>query len=110
MKTISCTFMYCWTVILWRSDHFKFTTPHFPQCEHPPIPPPYSCRSGLSVCLMANTDDGIQPRPYKLKVKTEKRAEEITQIMLLEKTTMEQVLRTADNLNLKHSSILLHFL
>ncbi len=38
--------------------------------ELSPLPPPYSCRSGLSVCFMALTEEGYKPKPYKIKVKS----------------------------------------
>ncbi|GAX78754.1 hypothetical protein CEUSTIGMA_g6191.t1 [Chlamydomonas eustigma] len=54
---------------------------------------PYSCLSGVSVMLMASTDDGLMPKPYKLKVKTsrrEKRGGEAANIVYLEKISMDQ--------------------
>jgi hypothetical protein len=34
-----------------------------------PLPPPYSCRSGLPVCFLAKTNEGIQMLPFKLRVR-----------------------------------------
>ncbi|GAX73356.1 hypothetical protein CEUSTIGMA_g809.t1 [Chlamydomonas eustigma] len=57
--------------------------------------PPYSCRTGLTVCLMAASDEGPKPKPYKLRVKTkrsDKQAFESTHIVDLTASSMEQAL------------------
>ncbi len=43
--------------------------------ELSPTIPPFSCRSGLSVCFLASTDEGYKPKPYKIKVKTRRSVE-----------------------------------
>ncbi|GAX73363.1 hypothetical protein CEUSTIGMA_g816.t1 [Chlamydomonas eustigma] len=61
--------------------------------ELSPAPPPsYSCRTGLSVCLMATTDNGPKPLPYKLQVKQRKQEKmgDTVNLVSLEKCTMEQ--------------------
>ncbi|GAX73365.1 hypothetical protein CEUSTIGMA_g818.t1 [Chlamydomonas eustigma] len=59
-----------------------------------PLPPPYSCRSGLSVCLLNATEEGPKPVPYRLQIKTRKqdKSEESANIVALEKVTMEQAM------------------
>ncbi|GAX73347.1 hypothetical protein CEUSTIGMA_g800.t1 [Chlamydomonas eustigma] len=62
--------------------------------ELPAFPPPHSCRSGISVCLLASTDEGPEPRPYKLQVKTrrlDKTGDQVN-IVSLEKSSMEKAM------------------
>ena len=42
---------------------------------------------------MASTDDGVQPRPYKIKVKSHKVAGggEMSHVMMMEKISMDKV-------------------
>ena len=73
------------------SSHHLTSSPSLPQIELPPIPPPFSCRAGLDVCLVASTDGGPEPRPYRITVKPRRRAGEISNIIMLEKSDMEKV-------------------
>ncbi|GAX73349.1 hypothetical protein CEUSTIGMA_g802.t1 [Chlamydomonas eustigma] len=58
------------------------------------VTPPYSCRSGLPVCLMGTSDEGPVPKPYKIKIKTRRleKLGEATTIVEMEKCTMTQAL------------------
>mmetsp|Transcript_29309 Transcript_29309/g.64857 ORF Transcript_29309/g.64857 Transcript_29309/m.64857 type:complete len:2212 (+) Transcript_29309:218-6853(+) len=55
--------------------------------------PPYSCRSGLSVCLSAVGSDGqAELRPFKLQVKKRDAGGDLLHVVSLEPSSMEQAL------------------
>ena len=70
-----------------------FFFPYLLQHSLPAYTPALSCRTGLSVCMVAATVDGPVPRPYKLQVKPRRldKGGETINIVSLDKSTMEQV-------------------
>ena len=60
--------------------------------ELPLSTPSFSCRSGLSVCLLANTPQGPEVKPFKLKVEARKQeGAESVNVVTLKNSCMEEV-------------------
>lgn len=57
-----------------------------------PLPPPYSCRSQLSVCLNTQgPEGGLDPQPFKLWVKKREELGSTHHVVSMDEMTWEQV-------------------
>ncbi len=81
-----------WDIILPE----PFNNLHHAHISHelPMSSPSFSCRTGLSVCLLANTDEGLKPKPYKIKVKSRRldKTGESANIVTIQPSSMEQAM------------------